>query len=71
MFLFFLFLYRTGKQLRIVRVTAGASLSAMAILASGCGGSRASDSGRRTALIEVKAASGSIVHTTTLTVTLE
>lgn len=71
MVLFFLFLYRTGKRPRILRVAAGATLFATAILASGCGGSRASDPGRRTALIEVKAASGSIVHSTTLTVTVE
>jgi len=71
MFLFFSFLYRAGRRPRILRVAAGASLFAMAILASGCGGSRASDSGRRTALIEVKAASGAVVHTTTLTLTVE
>ena len=71
MVLFFLFLYRIGKRPGILRVAAGATLFATAILASACGGSRASDPGRRTALIEVKAASGSIVHSTTLTVTVE
>lgn len=71
LFLFFLFLYRAAKRPRILKIVAGATILATAILASGCGGSRASDPGRRTALIEVKAASGSIVHTTTLTVTVE
>jgi len=71
LFLFCLFLYRMGKRPRILRLVAGASLFATALLASGCGGSRASDPGHRTVLIEVKAVSGSIVHTTTLTVTVE